>query len=61
MSYISDNDIFAVYTQLKDRYPLIMTTAASLNEGFTVDCPVLVGKAHGDILELYKDGNVFVL
>lgn len=54
-------DLLSVYEQLKDRYPLILTNTAALNEGFTVDCPIIVGKAHGQILELYKDGNLFVL
>ena len=55
------NDLLAVYEQLKDRYPLTLTTTAALNEGFTVDCPIIVGKAHGQIMELYKDGSYFVL
>lgn len=55
------NDLLAVYEQLKDRYRLTMTTTAALNEGFTVDCPIIVGKAHGQIMELYKDGSYFVL
>ena len=61
MFAITDKDILAVYEQLKDKYPLLMTTAFALDEGFTVDCPVLVGKAHGQIMELYKDGDMFIL
>ena len=61
MFAITDKDIFAVYEQLKDKYPLLMTTAFALDEGFTVDCPVLIGKAHGQIMELYKDGDMFIL
>lgn len=33
----------------------------ALDEGFTIDCPIVVGKAHGQIIELYEDGGVFVL
>jgi hypothetical protein len=55
------DDVFAVYHRLKDRYPLFMTTTDALDEGFTVDCPILVGKAHGQIIELYEDGGDFVL
>ena len=44
---ITSDDVFSVYTKLKNRYPLLMTTAFALDEGFTDDCPVLVGKAHG--------------
>lgn len=58
---ITSDDVFSVYTKLKDKYQLLMTTAFALDEGFTVDCPVLVGKAHGQIMELYEDGGVFIL
>ena len=56
-----DDDLKVIYEQLKDRYPLVLTTSAALDEGFTVDCPILVGKAHGQILELYLDGKMFVM
>lgn len=55
------DDLFAVYEQLKDRYPLILTNTVALDEGFTTDCPIIVGKAHGQIIELYEDGGDFVL
>ena len=58
---ITSDDVFSVYTMLKNRYPLLMTTAFALDEGFTVDCPVLVGKAHGQIMELYEDSGMFIL
>lgn len=55
------DDVFAVYEQLKDQYPLVMTTTSVQDEGFTVDCPILVGKAHGKIIELYENGGMFVM
>ncbi len=58
---ITVDDVIKVYEQLKDRYELILTTTSALNEGFTVDCPVIVGKSHGQIVELYESGGVFVL
>lgn len=58
---ITAEDLIAVYEQLKDRYPLTLTTTAALDEDFTVDCPIIVGKAHGQIIELYEDGSYFVL
>ncbi len=61
MFRITVDDVFAVYEQLKDRYELVMTTTIALDEGFTVDCPILVGKAHGQIIELYEHGGDFVL
>lgn len=56
-----DDDLKVIYEQLKGRYPLVLTTTAALDEGFTVDCPILVGKAHGQILELYLDEEMFVM
>lgn len=38
-----------------------MTTTDALYEGFTVNCPILVGKAHSQVIELYEDGGDFVL
>ena len=54
------DDLIAVYDQLKDKYDLLLTTTDELNEGFTVNCPIIVGKAYGKIIELYDDG-IFVL
>ena len=56
-----EDDLLAVYAQLKDRYPLILTNTAALDEGFTIDCPIIVGKAHGQIIELYECDGLFVL
>ena len=55
------DDVMTVYEQLKDRYDLVLTTTSALDEGFTIDCPIVVGKAHGQIIELYEDGGDFVL
>ena len=38
-----------------------MTTTDALHEGFAVNCPILVGKAHSQVIELYEDGGDFVL
>ena len=61
MCGMTDEKVLEVYAQLKDKSDLILTTTAALNEGFTIDCPILVAKAHGQILELYSDGDMFVL
>ena len=58
---ISVDDVVEVYEQLKDRYDLVLTTTSALDEGFTIDCPIIVGKAHDQIIELYEDGGDFVL
>ena len=58
---ITVDDVLAGYEQLKDRYALVLTTTSALDEGFTIDCPIIVGKAHGQIIELYEDGGDFIL
>ena len=57
----TDDDLKVIYEQLKDRYQLVLTNTAALDEGFTVNCPILIGKAHGQILELYLDCEIFVM
>ncbi len=58
---ITVDDVIEVYERLKDRYALALTTTSALDEGFTVDCPIIVGKAHGQMIELYEDGGYFVM
>lgn len=58
---MTDQHVIAVYNQMKDRYPLLLTNSKSLDERFTIDCPILVGKSHGQIIELYSDGDMFIL
>lgn len=57
----SEDNLKAIYEKLKDRYALVLTNTAALDEGFTVDCPILVGRAHGQIMELYLDCEMFVM
>ena len=61
MFSITVEDVIKVYEQLKDKYDLLLTTTSALNEGFTVDCPIIVGKAHGQIIELYEYDGDFIL
>ena len=61
MFEMTEQHVIDVYNQMKDRYPLLLTNTISLDEGFTIDCPILVGKAHGQIIELYFDGDMFIL
>ena len=58
---ITVDDVIKVFDQLKDRYDLILTTTSALDEGFTIDCPLIVGKAHDQVIELYEYGGDFVL
>ena len=57
----TDDDVLAVYQTLKDRYDLTLTNTTAVDDGFTIDCPIIVGNAHGQILWLYSDGDTFVL
>ena len=55
------DDLLQVYDQLKERYPLFLTNTFALDEGYTIDCPIIVGLAHGQIIELYEYDGLFVL
>ena len=57
----SVDNVLNVYEQLKDRYDLVLTATFALNQGFTIDVPIIVGKAHGQMIELYNDGEMFVI
>ena len=56
-----EQDIYNIYEQLKDKYDLDLTTTSKLNEGFTIDCPIIVGRLHGQIIELYVCDGMFVM
>ena len=62
---ITVNDVLNVYQQLKDRYSLVLTTTSAVNTefgaGFTIDCPIIVGKAHEQIIWLYECDGMNVL
>lgn len=58
---MTEQHVIAVYNQIKDRYPLLLTNSKSLDERFTIDCLILVGKSHGQIIELYSDGDMFIM
>ena len=58
---ITEKDVLTVYQQLKDKYDLILTTTAELDDGFTIDVPIIVGKAHGQIIQLYACESLFVM
>lgn len=58
---ITVDDVFAVYDRLKDKYALTLTTTGALDDGYTIDCPIIVGKAHGQIIKLYECDGLFIL
>lgn len=55
------NGIFEVYNQLKDKYPLVMTNSFAVEKGFEIDVPIIVGRAHGQVIWLYEYCGEFVL
>ena len=58
---ITADDVVKVYEQLKGRYELVLTSTSALDDGFTVDCPIIVGKSHGQIIYFYEYGGEFVM
>ena len=61
MLEITYQDVLTVYQQLKDKYDLVLTTTAELDDGFTIDVPIIVAKAHGQIIQLYACEDIFVM
>ena len=58
---MTDHDVLRVYDILKDRYDLILTNTAAIDDGFTIDCPILVGDAHEQRIRLYACEGMFIL
>ena len=58
---ITATDLYAVYSQLKDKYDLTLTNSLLLDPDFSADCPVILGSAGGYTLLLYEDQGLFVM
>ena len=54
-------DLQGIYGALKDRYPVELVNSLELDDGFTIDAPVIVGHHHGQTLWLFDDGAMLVL
>ena len=54
------HDIELIYNQLKDKYDLILTNTLALDDGYTIDVPVIRGKAIDKRFDLYKEDDLFV-
>lgn len=61
MDWISETALLEVYQRLKEKYSIKLTNTAALNDGFSIDCLILVAAAHGQILYLYYYDGDFVL
>ena len=54
-------DLKPIYTQLKDRYDLKLTTGLAVDAGFGWDLPVLTGASGKDTFYLYDNGANAIL
>ena len=61
MELTNNAALIEVYKRLCAKYPVELTNTLALNDGFSIDCPILVAAAHGQILYLYDYGGDFVL
>ncbi|MBR5136871.1 MAG: hypothetical protein IKV30_02475 [Clostridia bacterium] len=60
--YMTNEDLLELYDRLKDDYVLVMTNSKSLDDRWTVDCPVMVGKnKYGQNVLAYIDDGMFVI
>ena len=58
---ITEKELLDVYERLKDQYGIVLTTTSAADDGFTVDCPIMVCRTHGQIMWLYAYEDVFVM
>lgn len=49
------NDIEFIYNQLKDKYELFYTNSFALNDGFSIDIPIICGESVLGKFYLYVD------
>lgn len=61
MELMNEATLFEVYNQLKEKYSIKLTNTVDLNDGFSIDCPIIVAEAHNQLLYLYEYGGDFVL
>ena len=52
------NDIELIYDKLKDKYDLVLTSTMALDDGYTIDVPVICGASEKGRFDLYKDESV---
>jgi len=53
-------DLQFIYEKLKNTYNLILTNTAALDDGYTIDEPVIRGITANGRFDLYKDDDLFV-
>lgn len=58
--YKEPDDLELIYNIFNGRYNLIFTNTFALNDGYTIDVPVIRGSAADRRFDLYKDEDEFV-
>ena len=53
-------DISYIYNIVKDKYPLLLTTTFALDDGYTIDVPVIRGETSGGRFDLYITEGLYV-
>jgi len=54
------DEIKTIYDRLKAKYPLILTTTAALDCGYTIDVPVIRGSTADRQFDLYRHNGLYV-
>ncbi len=54
------NDLKIIYESLKTEYNIRLTLTSELNDGYTVDTPVIRGESERGVFDLYKDDGMFI-
>ncbi|MBO5315344.1 MAG: hypothetical protein IKJ13_00505 [Clostridia bacterium] len=49
-----------IFEKLKDKYDLDLTNTFALNDGYTIDVPVIRGTSSDRRFDLYKEDDLFV-
>ncbi len=52
---MANNDLEFIYKKLKGRYDLLLTSTFALDDGCTIDVPVIRGKSALGRFDLYKE------
>jgi len=53
----SMKDLKLIYDQLKNDYDIVFTTTFALNDGYTIDVPVIRGTGADRRFDLYKEDD----
>ena len=54
------NELRFIYEKMKDKYDLVLTNTFALNDGYTIDVPVIRGFSLDRRFDLYKEEDLFV-